>query len=189
MALWKADLDNSSIHLAVEASCGGTSLGIQMARQVIDAGGRVLWASPELPNPTRFSQIFTGMDLTASSRFHATNLVGNVDKAFESLANSARLLPNVQLVVVDDYAPKSGPFPKDVISAVNDLIKDTEWTTILISKGGVSMSGEPLVARANKKLQTDNVWLLTRPSSDSKRRLWINEEYTDLQLDESGFHN
>ena len=110
-------------------------------------------------------------------------------KAFESLANSARLLPNVQLVVVDDYAPKSGPFPKDVISAVNDLIKDTEWTTLLISKGGVSMSGEPLVARANKKLQTDNVWLLTRPSSDSKRRLWINDEYIDLQLDESGFHN
>ena len=35
MSLWQAPLDGSSIHLAVEASSGGSSLGIQMARQAI----------------------------------------------------------------------------------------------------------------------------------------------------------
>ena len=31
--LWQANLDGSSIHLAVEGSCGGTTLGLQMAKQ------------------------------------------------------------------------------------------------------------------------------------------------------------
>ena len=53
-----------------------------MARQAILAGGRVLWAAPELPDGARFSQIFAGMELTASSRFHAMNLVGNMDQSF-----------------------------------------------------------------------------------------------------------
>jgi len=79
MQLWQAPLDGSSIHLAVEGSCGGTSLGIQLARQAIADGGRVLWASPELPDGTRFSQIFSGLEITASSRFHAMNLVGNFE--------------------------------------------------------------------------------------------------------------
>ena len=46
MEIWQPDLDESSIHLAVEGSCGGTTLGLQLARQVIDDGGRVLWAAP-----------------------------------------------------------------------------------------------------------------------------------------------
>ncbi|MBA88626.1 MAG: hypothetical protein CMB16_05105 [Euryarchaeota archaeon] len=188
MSLWNTELNRSSIHLAVESSCGGTSLGIQLARQVIEGGGRVLWASPEIPNPTRFSQIFSGIDLTASSRFHATNLVGNVDKAFKSLSNSAKILPNVELVVIDDYAPKIGVIPKDIIVAVNDFVSQASWTTLLISKGGVSMSGEPLVARAANKIKTDQIWLLTRPDSDSKRKLFIGDEKVDLILKESGFH-
>ena len=40
-------MDESSIHLAVEGSCGGTTLGLQLARQVIDDGGSVLWDDPE----------------------------------------------------------------------------------------------------------------------------------------------
>ena len=32
MGLWQANLDGSSIHLAVEGSCGGTTLGLQMAK-------------------------------------------------------------------------------------------------------------------------------------------------------------
>ena len=42
MEIWQPDLDESSIHLAVEGSCGGTTLGLQIARQVIDNGGMFL---------------------------------------------------------------------------------------------------------------------------------------------------
>ena len=187
MEIWQPNLDGSSIHLAVEGSCGGTTLGLQLARQVINEGGRVLWAAPELPDGVRFSQIFSDVSLTASSRFHAMNLVGNVDQAIDSLLKTAKALPNVSLVVLDDYCPDSGQIPKDVFSAINKLISDTSWTTLLISKGGVSMDSNPLVARGKNKLNTNEVWLLTRPNSDSKRTLWIGDEPTELRLDEDGF--
>ena len=187
MKIWQPSLDDSSIHLAVEGSCGGTTLGLQLARQVIDEGGRVLWASPELPDGVRFSQIFSEISLTASSRFHAMNLVGNVDQAIDSLLKTAKALPNVSLVVLDDYCPDSGAIPSDVIKAVNKLISDTSWTTLMISKGGVAMDSSPLVARGKKKLQADKVWLLTRQESDSKRVLWMDEVEVHLRLKEEGF--
>ncbi|MCH1526777.1 MAG: hypothetical protein L7S49_01045 [Candidatus Poseidoniaceae archaeon] len=189
MKLWQAPLDGSSIHLAVEGSCGGTTLGVQLARQAISDGGRVLWAAPELPDGVRFSQIFTGIELTASSRFHAMNLVGNVDKALESLLHNAKMLPGVSLVVLDDYCPPNGKIPSDVVKAVNNLISQTDWTTLLISKGGESMDSTPLVARGKSKLNTDKIWLLTRPNADSKRILWIDEESIELCLVEEGFQS
>ena len=189
MQLWQAPLDGSSIHLAVEGSCGGTSLGIQLARQAIADGGRVLWASPELPDGTRFSQIFSGLEITASSRFHAMNLVGNFEQALSSLIHTANVLPGVSLVILDDYCPDSGQIPTGIITAVNKLISNSSWTTLLISKGGVSMDGNPLNARGKSKLKTDSVWLLTRPESDSRRVIWLDEESITLRLTEDGFVN
>ena len=188
MELWEAKLDCSSIHLAVEGSCGGTTIGLQMARQAISSGGRVLWAAPELPDATRFSQIFADISLTESSRFHAMNLIGNVEQAVDSLLQTAKALPNVSLVVLDDYCPASGQIPKDVVTAVNKLISDTSWTTLLVSKGGVSMeSDEPIIARGANKINADEVWLLTRPNSDSKRILFASDSQTELRLVEEGF--
>ena len=187
MEIWQPNLDESSIHLAVEGSCGGTTLGLQLARQVIDDGGRVLWAAPELPDGVRFSQIFSDVSLTASSRFLAMNLVGYVDQAIDSLLKTAKVLPNVSLVVLDDYCPDSGAMPSDVIDSVNKLISDTTWTTLLISKGGTSMDSTPLIARGKSKLNSDKVWLLTRPDSDSKRILWMDEDKLNLRLNEEGF--
>jgi len=188
MKLWQANLDGSSIHLAVEGSCGGTTIGLQMAKQVISDGGRVLWASPEMPDASRFSQIFSDISLTESSRFHAMNLVGNVDQALDSLQKTAIALPKVSLVVLDDYCPESGQIPIDVVDAVNKLIAETTWTTLLISKGGVSMDSEaPITARSRNKINSDEVWLLTRPNSDSKRVLHSSESQTHLRLVEEGF--
>jgi len=59
----------------------------------------------------------------------------------------------------------------------------------LISKGGVSMDGNPLNARGKSKLKTDSVWLLTRPESDSRRVIWLDEESITLRLTEDGFVN
>ena len=37
--------DGGRIHLAVEGSTGGTTLGLHMAADAIEQGGRVLWAA------------------------------------------------------------------------------------------------------------------------------------------------
>ena len=181
------EFDNSSIHLAVEGSCGGTTLGLQVARQTLLDGGRVLWAAPRLPDGRRFSHIFADVSPTESSRFHAINLVGNLDQSIDSLLKTAKALPNVSLLVLDDYCPNSGQIPKDIIASVNKLITHTSWTTLLISKGGVSMDSDPLLARAKNKIKSDKIWLLTRPESNSKRVLWIGDNSIDLMLKEEGF--
>ena len=38
---------------------------------------------------------------------------------------------------------------KDVVSAVNKLIEGSDWTTLLISKGGVAMDKSPLIASSS----------------------------------------
>ncbi len=187
LSLFQFDIDGSSIHLAVEGSCGGSTIGIQMARQSIENGGRVLWASPELPDGTRFSQIFKGLDPVSSSKFHAMNLVGNFDLALESLISAAKMLPNVNLVIMDDYCPDSGKIPNDIISGVNKLIAESNWTNLLISKGGESMDEKPLNARGKSRIKSDKIWLLTRPGSDSKRILTMGENSINLILTEDGF--
>ena len=187
MELWKPSLATSTIHLAVEGACGGTSLGIHLSRQVIENGGRVLWAAPELPDGTRFSQIFHDLPLISSSKFHAMNLLGAVDQSFIALRSAAEMLPGVKLVVVDDYCPDTGRVPKDVVSAVNKFAEESEWATLLISKGGESMDGSPLIARGEKELSADKTWLLTRPNANSKRQLWIDGEAINLILVEKGF--
>ena len=49
------------------------------------------------------------------------------------------------------------------------------------------MDSSPLVARGKNKLNADKVWLLTRPESDSKRILWMDENELKLRLKEEGF--
>ena len=51
------------------------------------------------------------------------------------------------------------------------------------------MDGNPLNARGKSKLKTDSVWLLTRPESDSRRVIWLDEESITLRLTEDGFVN
>ena len=91
--------------------------------------------------------------------------------------------------MLDDYCPDSGQLPKEVVSAVNKLIADSDWTTLLISKGGVSMDSSPLIARGRSKLDADTVWLLTRPEDNSKRTLWVDDEEVSLRLTEEGFQH
>ena len=98
------------------------------------------------------------------------------------------MLPNVDVVILDDYCPDSGRIPKDIVNGVNKLIGVSKWTTLLISKGGESMDAkETINARGRKEINSDQVWLLTRPESNSRRVLIVNEEPIKLKLTEDGF--
>ena len=49
------------------------------------------------------------------------------------------------------------------------------------------MDSTPVIARGKSKLNSDKVWLLTRPDSDSKRILWMDEDKLQPRLNEEGF--
>ena len=70
---------------------------------------------------------------------------------------------------------------------MNRLIKSSNWTTLLITKGGVSMGEESLTARGKSEIKSDEVWLLTRPDSGSKRNLSLSNQNMNLILKEEGF--
>ena len=46
---------------------------------------------------------------------------------------------------------------------------------------------DTIKARGRKEIKSDQVWLLTRPESNSKRVLIVDEEPIKLKLTEDGF--
>ena len=140
---WSTDLTSKRIHLSVEGGCGGTTLGLHCAVNSIQSGGRVLWASPEMPNATRFSQLFQSLNIVESSRFHAMNLIGAMDRCVDAIVEAERSLPRVGLIVLDDWCSPTGRIEKEHLQAV--LICRSEYNQkppcSLISKSGTDVTG------------------------------------------------
>ncbi|MED5319690.1 MAG: hypothetical protein VX518_03825 [Candidatus Thermoplasmatota archaeon] len=187
-------LSGDRIHLAVEGSIGGTSLGLHLAADVINDGQRVLWASVEMPDPARFSQLFQHLSLVESSRFHAMNFGGRFDRAIDALLEAATSLPSVGLVVLDDWCPGSGRIPADRVEHIERLASDCpeHITVLLISKGSVDASGsndDPIVARAADTMAKKgfSVWRLWRGRNGAQRTLDRNGELVAFTIEDSGF--
>ncbi|MEC8520399.1 MAG: hypothetical protein VXY67_05490, partial [Candidatus Thermoplasmatota archaeon] len=187
-------LSGDRIHLAVEGSIGGTSLGLHLAADVINAGQRVLWASVEMPDPARFSQLFQHLSLVESSRFHAMNFGGRFDRAIDALLEAATSLPSVGLVVLDDWCPGSGRIPADRLEHIERVASDCpeHITVLLISKGSVDASGsndDPIVARAADAMAKKGftVWRLWRGRNGAQRTLDRSGELVAFTIEDSGF--
>ena len=95
---WHLESDSNRIHMAVEGSVGGTTVGLHIAADVIQSGGRVLWVGLSMPNPHRFPQLFGHLSPVSSSRFHAMMIAGALDKAVDSVISAAETLPSVELL-------------------------------------------------------------------------------------------
>lgn len=182
------------IHLAVEGSTGGTTLGLHLAADVINQGKRVLWASVEMPDPARFSQLFQHLSLVESSRFHAMNFGGKFDRAIDALLEAACSLPSVGLVVMDDWCPSSGRIPAERLQHIERVANEcpTTATVLLISKGSVDASGasdDPIVARSAEAMKKNGyeIWRLWRGTSNSLRILVRGETTQELRIEDSGF--
>ena len=187
-------LSGDRIHLAVEGSIGGTSLGLHLAADVINDGQRVLWASVEMPDPARFSQLFQHLSLVESSRFHAMNFGGRFDRAIDALLEAATSLPSVGLVVLDDWCPGRGRIPADRLEHIERVASDCpeHITVLLISKGSVDASGsndDPIVARAADAMAKKgfSVWRLWRGRNGAQRTLDRNGELVAFTIEDSGF--
>lgn len=182
------------IHLAVEGSTGGTTVGLHMAADCINDGKRVLWASVDMPDPARFSQLFAHLSLVESSRFHAMNFGGKFDRAMDALIEATNALPSVGLVVMDDWCETTGRIESHKIEHVQRFVEHCpeDVTVLLISKGSVDASGaseDPIVARAADAMTGANftIWRLWRHQNTDKRVLASGDERVVLTLAESGF--
>jgi hypothetical protein len=188
-------LEERRVHLAIEGSTGGTSLGLHAAADTINAGKRVLWASTEMPDPSRFSQLFQHLSLVESSRFHAMNFGGKFERAIDALLEATNSLPSVGLVVLDDWCASTGRINAVHLDQIERFINGLpeSITLLLISKGSVDASGstpDPIVARASERMEKMgfDIWRLWRGERQQHRVLQTETESITLLLDDSGFH-
>ena len=194
MERYNFGLTGERIHLAIEGSTGGTSLGLHVAADVIEAGQRVLWASVDMPDPARFSQLFQHLSLVESSRFHAMNFGGRFDRAVDAVLEAANSLPSVGLVVMDDWCPASGRIPSDRLDHIQRVADEcpAHVSVVLISKGSVDASGstnDPIVARGAEAMAKKGftVWRLWRGKHGAQRILDRSGTHVELTIKDSGF--
>ncbi len=193
MARLTFPFENARVHLAVEGSTGGTTLGLHMAADAIGHGGRVLWASPEMPDGVRFGQLFEHLSLADSSKFHAMNLVGSLSQAVEVLVETSTALPSVRLIVLDDWCAQSGRIPSDRIKDAEHLAErlSSDIGLVLISKAGINAGGEgsSLNIRGEDKMKSAGfqIWTLERPTDGPRRNITMNGDVNPCRIDDQGF--
>ena len=193
MARLTFPFENARVHLAVEGSTGGTTLGLHMAADAIEDGGRVLWASPEMPDGVRFGQLFEHLSLADSSKFHAMNLVGSLSQAVDVLVETSTALPSVRLIVLDDWCAQSGRIPSDRIQDAKHLAErlNSDIGLVLISKAGINAGGEgsSLNVRGEDKMKSAGfqIWTLERPTDGPRRSITMNGDVNLCRIDDEGF--
>ena len=193
MARLTFPFENARVHLAVEGSTGGTTLGLHMAADAIEHGGRVLWASPEMPDGVRFGQLFEHLSLADSSKFHAMNLVGSLSQAVDVLVETSTALPSVRLIVLDDWCAQSGRIPSDRIQDAEHLAErlSSDIGLVLISKAGINAGGEgsSLNVRGEDKMKSAGfqIWTLERPTDGPRRNITMNGDVNPCRIDDQGF--
>ncbi len=194
MARFSLGAKGQAIHLAIEGSVGGTSLALHLAANAIEEEGRVIWASKEMPNAGRFSQLFSHLSLVQSSRFHAMNLSGKMELAVPLIVQAMNSLPSVSMIILDDWCDSSGRIGKDELTQVAKLLEQKKEgvTLLLVSKGGIDVTGnssDSIVARSANVMQKSGFTIatLTREKDGPFRTLKIGDNISKIKLEQSGF--
>lgn len=180
------------LHLSSPPKAGRTTFALQQAREEIRSGKRVIWGSEDMPDGVRFSQIFSDLDISSASRFHALNTGGEYQRALEEISRTARILPGVSLVVIDDWTPIKGRVKSDSLKAIEKLSAEIpeNCDLIITSASHSDASGvKDLVVKGMKETEKLDfeTWIISRESEDSKRTLNTTNSVHKLVLDEVGF--
>ncbi len=194
MARFSLGAKGQAIHLAIEGSVGGTSLALHLAANAIEEEGRVIWASKEMPNAGRFSQLFSHLSLVQSSRFHAMNFSGKMELAVPLIVQAMNSLPSVSMIILDDWCDSSGRIGKDELTQVAKLLEQKKEgvTLLLVSKGGIDVTGnssDSIVVRSANVMQKSGFTIatLTREKDGPFRTLKIGDNISKIKLEQSGF--
>ena len=198
------NLSKGTTHLAVVSGSGGSTLGLQIARELILQDKHVFWVGSRMPDPKRFSQIFKGVPFSSSSKLHISEGSEKLEFAINSTINVVSLLNNVGAVIVDDWVPRTGKADKSTINVVKRLsstCKEKDISLLLISSAYEKVEGSgkmidpaddedwPYRIRAQKQSEdfVDNIWWLTLANNLNLRNLWDGNSKIELKLDNSGF--
>lgn len=182
-------------HLAVEPGSGGTTFAIQQARQLLESGGRVIWLSPVSPDRGRFSQMMQSLSPALLARFH---MMECGEENAIAIQDATRLISALSptIVIIDDWAPRSGRVSAITLQSVENLLKttsDCDCKVLLISAlyGDASGKSEWKVRGEDFLLNQGGVtWRLMKRDPHIGRRLLVTpEEEIQLSLGESGFYD
>ena len=178
-----------SVHLSVAGGCGGTTLGLQYARNVLSDGNHVVWICEEMPDGDRFSQIFSELSPVAVSKFHLSAVGDNTEIGSNSAIGLLEVLNNIDLVVVDDWTAKFGKPSSELSRSMKDLISicgQKNVSLMAISSAYEDAGGAGWKSRGN--LNPCDIWFLHRSQIDSMRReLHIGNNVTEYNLSDDGF--
>ena len=189
------------VHLCVEAGCGGTSWGLQLAREALARGAHVCWVCSEIPDGARFGQLFAEVSPAAVSRMHIAAVGENLTQGALSAVGLIESLGNLGLVVLDDWAPHAGQVPKasvDAVLRVAESARTAEVPLLIISAAfedadpTSTPDGCPEGWRGRKMSALGDAgfthWFLLRHSKGIARRvLHQGDAVLDFTLEESGF--
>lgn len=177
------------VHLSVAGGCGGTTWGLQYARNALQEEKHVVWICEDMPDGDRFSQIFSNLSTTSVSKFHVSAVGENTEQGIKSAIGLLQALDNISLVVVDDWTTKIGKVKPANLKAMLELIAECnsrDVELIAISSAYEDASGSGWKARG--KLGGCETWFLHRSSVDSMmRELHIDDEVTIYILGDEGF--
>ena len=179
-------------HLAVAEGCGGTTMALQYTRDILLDGGRAIWICERAPDPTRFTQLFEEVNVTLLSKLHLLTCGENISNGIDDARKlSDRLLP--QIIVIDDWTPRTGHADVLAIDAIEKLQKSIngKCPILLTSSLYADASGKnQWKVRGENKISKFGfqTWLLTiKQSGLQKRILTINEINHEFLLNDEGF--
>ena len=176
------------VHLSVEGGCGGTTYGLQIARDFLKLDKHVIWVCQEMPDGDRFSQLFANVNPTAVSKLHLIAVGENIEQGVQSASALLRALSNIALIVVDDWTDKTGRPKTAVQKAMGGLFGHTKSRNIpllAISSAYEDASGSGWKSR---KISLDETWFLHREQIDPFRReLHTPEGVHRLIVNDEGF--
>jgi hypothetical protein len=180
---------SGSIHLSVAAGCGGTTLGLQYAREVLTRGNHVVWICDEMPDGERFSQIFCELSPVAVAKFHLSAVGENTEIGIKSAIDLLSVMKNISLVVVDDWTGKTGRTASDLRNSVQNLIaKCSERGVVVIAISSAYEGADGSGWKARGGLKGCETWFLHRGQVDSMyRELHIQDTVTEYILSDEGF--
>ena len=177
------------VHLSVESGCGGTTFALQVAREQLTGGAHVVWVCAEMPNSERFSQLYSEVDLVAVSRLHVIAVGENIIQGLTSANSMVAALDSISMVIIDDWAPKSGQVPSEILDGMKGLIESAEShdvSLLMVSSSYEDASGnQKWKSRGNLDCE---VWFLTRSDTmPSVRELHREESVVKFNLLDEGF--
>lgn len=184
---------SSKVHLSILGSVGGTTLALQYSRRIIQSGGRVLWACTQMPDSTRFQQLFAEIDIVASSRFHALQIGDNISSIPMQISNAKNSLPRVELIVIDEWTPSKGQAPRENIEMAQEILElgSDNCSVLILSKSYEAQDSaiNGPVARGGGKFSEvgAKLWHLTRQRDGNVRHLKTDDELHVLIIENDGF--